>query len=58
MLVYSKYARGIEVAEYAMQYGTEVHWELSARCEAWKLPMVNDFVTKHGLGKCRAMGAA
>ena len=51
-----QYAGGIEVAEYAMQYGTEVHWELSARCEAWKLPMVNDFVTKHGLGKVSCNG--
>ena len=39
-----QYQGAIKVAEEAWRIGTEVHWELSQRCEAWSL-----YERKHGL---------
>ena len=51
-----EYLGGIQVAKCGTQHGAQVHWELSERCEAWKLtPIVNltqelrlQKVTTHG----------
>ena len=39
-----EYAGGISVAKHARKHGSEVHWELSEKCEAWNLPMVKELV--------------
>lgn len=43
-----QYFGGIDVARFARSLGIHVHWELSARCEAWNLPCIQDFI--HDLG--------
>ena len=39
-----QYLGGIEVAKHAKLWGSQVHWELSERCEAWKLPFIQQFL--------------
>ena len=53
---YQEYQGGIEVAKYAKRYGSEVHWELSERCEAWKLPLIEQFVSDLNLRKVTCHG--
>ena len=40
----NQYQGAIEVAETAFQLGTQVHWELAERCEAWQLQMITRFL--------------
>lgn len=42
------------VARQAFLLGCEVHWEFAARCDAWRLPVIQDLVTDLDLckGKC------
>ena len=52
-----------EIAFGAMEmeeslFGSQVHWELSARCEAWKLPEIVDFLDRHQLEKVSCSGCA
>eukprot|EP00435_Cladocopium_sp_Y103_P052568 s378_g16.t1 len=54
----TEYQGGIEVADFARQHGAAIHWELSEKCEAWNLPMVTDFVQRHGLQKVTCHGCA
>lgn len=51
-----EYLGGIEIAEYAMNRGSFVHWELSERCEAWKLPAISEFVDRHQFRKVTCHG--
>ena len=39
-----QYDGGIQVAKFARLCGAEIHFELSERCEAWKLPAIEKFV--------------
>lgn len=54
----AQYKGAIEVAEVAFRCHTQVHWELSQRCEAWKLPEIEDFVQRHALEKVSCSGCA
>ena len=42
-----QYTGAIEVANLAFKLHTEVHWELSQRCEAWELAEIQTFLSKH-----------
>lgn len=53
-----QYCGAIQVADVARKVGTQVHWELSARCEAWKLPEIVDFLDRHQLEKVSCSGCA
>ena len=44
-----QYGGAFRVAKAAKKIGTQVHWELSERCEAWKLPLIEDVVWTLGL---------
>ena len=46
-----EYLGGITIAEFARKLGSEIHWELSEKCEAWNLPSVSEFVERQGLRK-------
>lgn len=52
----AEYLGGIEVAKYARQHGSAIHWELSEKCETWHLPMVSEFVQQQGLQKVTCHG--
>eukprot|EP00435_Cladocopium_sp_Y103_P071048 s167_g36.t1 len=39
-----EYRGAIDVAMFAAGLGTQIHWELSERCEAWKLPEICQFL--------------
>lgn len=51
-----EYLGAIRVAHWGYNLGSEIHWELSEKCEAWKLPFLQEFlmdlklqtVTTHG----------
>lgn len=51
-----QYQGAMEVAETAFQLGTQVHWELAERCEAWQLPMIQDFLQRYGMQKATCHG--
>ena len=51
-----EYLGGIQVAKFAIKQGCDVHWELSEKCEAWKLPCIDDFVGSCGLKKVTCHG--
>jgi len=40
----AQYLGGIEVAKYGRSKGSDIHFELSEKCEAWKLPEIMEFV--------------
>ena len=54
--VRNQYQGAIEVAEDAFRRGIQVHWELAERCEAWQLPMIKDFLQRHGMQKAICHG--
>ena len=37
-----QYLGGIEVARFGRRYGSQIHWELSEKCEAWNLPIIHN----------------
>ena len=51
-----QYQGAIQVAEEAWKLGTEVHWELSQRCQAWNLDFVQDYEQRHGLKRVSCNG--
>ena len=51
-----QYAGAFEVAKVAKAQGTIVHLELSERCEAWKLPLLQEVVQHLGLSKVTTHG--
>ena len=51
-----QYDGGIQVAKHARLCGAEVHFELSEKCEAWKLPAIETFVSDLGLRKVTCNG--
>ena len=51
-----QYQGALRVAEEAFRLKTEVHWELSQRCEAWSLPEIVDYVSRHKLEKVSCAG--
>ena len=51
-----QYRGAIEVAEAAWKVGTEVHWELSQRCQAWHLDFLQDYEQRHGLKRVSCNG--
>ena len=51
-----EYGGGIEVATYGRRHGSQVHWELSERCEAWSLPCIQAFISQLGLRKVTCNG--
>jgi ribosomal protein L34E len=53
-----QYQGAIQVADFAASLGTQVHWELSERCEAWHLPEIESFVQRHQLQKVTCSGCA
>ena len=53
-----QYQGAIEVGIEAHRLKIEVHWELSERCEAWKLEEIQSFVQKLGLEKVTTNGCA
>ena len=53
-----QYKGAIQVAEEAWSIGTEVHWELSQRCQAWKLDFIQDYEHRHSLKKVSCHGCA
>ena len=53
-----QYQGGIQVARHARLCGAEIHWELSERCDAWKLPFIESFVQKDCLGCVTCNGCA
>ena len=46
-----QYEGALIVAEEAWKMHTEVHWELSQRTEAWRLPCIQDYEQRHELKK-------
>ena len=53
-----QYQGAIEVGIEAHRLKIEVHWELSERCEAWKLEEIQSFVQQLGLEKVTTNGCA
>ena len=53
-----QYKGAQEVAVFATTLGSQIHWELAERCEAWKLPLLESFVAKLGLEKVTCHGCA
>ena len=53
-----QYAGAIEVARTAKRFGTQVHWELSEKCEAWSLPEIQNLLTEHKMEKAVCSGCA
>ena len=53
-----QYMGAIEVAEEAIKLKVEVHWELSQRCEAWKLPEIVQFLDRNHMEKVSCAGCA
>ena len=51
-----QYKGAMEVADFAASLNISVHWELSEKCEAWKLPEVCDFLERHQLEKVTCHG--
>lgn len=51
-----QYKGGLQVAEAAIKLGTQVHWELSERCEAWKLDFLTDFLEHYRMQKAICHG--
>ena len=51
-----QYQGAIAVAEEAWKLGTEVHWELSQRCQAWNLDIIKDYEQRHGLKRVSCNG--
>lgn len=46
----------IELARYASPKGSQIHFELSERCEAWNLPFVREFLDELQLRKVTCHG--
>ena len=51
-----QYDGGIQVAKFAKLCGAHVHFELSERCEAWKLPSIEKFVKDLSLKRVTCNG--
>ena len=51
-----QYKGAQEAARFAHRLGSQIHWELSERSEAWKLPEVEAFVTEMGMKKVTCHG--
>lgn len=51
-----QYRGAMEVAQHAQSLNTQIHWELSERCEAWSLPEMTEFLSQHGLEKVTCHG--
>ena len=51
-----QYRGAMEVARHAQSLNTQIHWELSERCEAWSLPELTEFISQHGLEKVTCHG--
>ena len=47
-----------KVARHAQKLGTQIHWEFSEKCEAWKLPVITEFVAEQKLEKVTCHGCA
>ena len=49
-----EYLGGLQVARFGVKHGAQIHWELSERCEAWKLTPIVNFAQELQLQKvCR-----
>ena len=53
-----QYQGGIEIARHARLCGAEVHWELSEKCDAWKLSFLEKFIEDVCVGKVTCNGCA
>ena len=51
-----EYKGAIELARYANPKGSQIHFELSERCEAWNLPFVREFLDELQLRKVTCHG--
>ena len=51
-----QYTGAIQVAEVARSQGTQVHWEMSERSDAWMLPLVQGFLQKFHFGRVTTHG--
>ena len=54
----AQYLGGIEVAKYGRSKGSDIHFELSEKCEVWKLPEIMEFVEAQSLTKTTCNGCA
>lgn len=53
-----EYQGGVAVADHGKKRGSEIHWELSERCEAWKLPLIQSFLQDHQLQRVTTHGCS
>ena len=51
-----QYLGGIEVARFGRRYGSQIHWELSEKCEAWNLPIIQSFLEEQHLRRVTCRG--
>ena len=51
-----QYQGGIEVARFGRRHGSQIHWELSEKCEAWNLPIIQSFLEEQHLKRVTCHG--
>ena len=51
-----QYTGAIQVLEVARSQGTQVHWDMSGRSDAWRLPVIQGVLQKIHLGRVTTHG--